>query len=144
MLVPILASVGFYLLGAVFLTLGFYLRRRAERFLATSVEVLGTVVCMEQRRDIFQPESGPTFVPLVTYKDDQGRLYTLRRSWGEAPPPCEVGVRWPVYYQAANPHVAKLGPRLEIFRASQNCFVLGVFLLIFGTGILLLPLLRTA
>ena len=135
MVIPILVLIGFYLSGVGLIFLGFHLRRRAQQFLATSVEVLGTVACMEQMR-----ESGTTFfAPLVSYKDHQGRLYTVRRSYGTVPPPCDVGAAWPVFFQAADPHKAKPGPRQEIFRPSQTCFVAGVILLIFGTGVFLIP-----
>jgi Protein of unknown function (DUF3592) len=140
MVITILVSIGFYISGIVLLLISYRLRRHANHFLATSVEVLGTVVCMEQMRVVVQPESGITFTPLVSYKDQEGRLYTVRRSWSTFPSPCNVGAAWPVYYQVANPQNAKLGPRREIFRSALNCFIASVILLVFGTLILLIHL----
>jgi hypothetical protein len=140
MVTIILVSISFYVSGIILLFVSYHLRCHANHFLETSVEVLGTVVCMEQMRVVVQPESGITFTPLVSYKDQEGRLYTVRRSWGTFPAPCNVGAAWPVYYQAANPQRAKLGPRREIFRPALNCFVAGIILLVFGTAIFLIHL----
>jgi hypothetical protein len=137
-IVTILFSVGLYILGMIFFLIGHHLQSRARQFLAASVEVLGTVVCIVKFNS---PQSeGTVYAPMVSYHDSEGKLYTITKRWGTASLPCEEGIAWPVFFLPNDPHIAKLGPRNEILRPARNCFVIGSILLLIATLILLAPL----
>jgi Protein of unknown function (DUF3592) len=135
MVVPILISTGLAVCGIVLLYIGYRLRCHFKSFLESSIEAPGTVVCMDEKSGAFGSGRSYAYGMLVSYKDDQGGLHTVRNNRLSFPEPCEAGTARPVFYQATNPQNAMLGPRNEVFRPSNACFVAGILLLIIGASL---------
>ena len=129
--ITLIVTITFYVSGIIIIWLGFYLRKRAQRFLSNSVEVCGSVIAIEKGLGPTLDE--PVYHPVVTYKDSQGVQHTVKGPCEPGPSPCKVGDSCPIFFPPDKPEHARFGPRENFLYSSRVCFVAGAILIIFGT-----------
>jgi hypothetical protein len=115
----ILAFAG-YLLAALFLFLGYFLRSKNRRFLASALVAKGTIVALEK-----MPGSLWALFPVFTFRDVRGIEHRVRSTTGRYPPSHQVDDLVDVFYDPHAPQEAIIDPKAEI-QIARICFLVGV------------------
>jgi uncharacterized protein DUF3592 len=104
--------VGGYLWAAFFLFVGYFIRSKTRRFLASASVAKGTVISLERSR-LYHPAS-KAVEPVFTFRDAQGVEHRVRSNTGRYPPAYRVGDLVDVFYHPNAPQEAMIDPKGEI------------------------------
>ena len=123
--------------GAVLLLITVLIVKRIRRFLATAVEVPGTVLGHEERR--FRSSTGGMTVayhPIITFTTVTGRQMQYTDNAGSKPPSHAVGQSVPVRYDPADETDARIGTTGSTWLAPIITGSIGVALAVPGAVVL--------
>jgi hypothetical protein len=116
--------------GALFLLIGLVLIGRAAAFLRGAIATEGTVVDLEESRDI---DTGSIrYAPVVKFTTAEGQTTQFTDPSGTSPNPYEIGETVPVKYDPSKPHKARIPTALRLWVAPAILVVLGGGLLVGG------------
>ncbi|MEM1051004.1 MAG: DUF3592 domain-containing protein [Pseudomonadota bacterium] len=125
-------------IGALFLAISAAGYLADQSHIATAKEAQGTVINLTQSRG----SNGPTFAPVVEWRDAKGRRHVLYSNTGSNPPAFARGEKVRVLYDPADPNKAKVDSFGQRFTLILIFAGLGLVFSLIGGPILYLFLRR--
>lgn len=125
-----------YLFAAIFLSAGFYLRRKIRRIVDSALIVKGTIVSLEKASSVSSDSIDRAFHPVFTFRDAQGAEHRIRSTVGTYPAPHKVGDLVEVFYRPESPQEAIINPK-GFFQMARICFFAGIVAAVIATVIMI-------
>jgi len=133
-----LAVSSVFVLGAVFVIAGYYLRTKTRRLLGSALIAKSTVIGFETSMS----PPGQTgvrhkvFYPIFTFRDAQGTEYRVRSGAGFAREKHKVGELIDVFYQPESPQQAIIDPK-EYVQMAWILILSGIGAMVLAAAVLL-------
>jgi hypothetical protein len=96
----------FVIVSLVFIVLGFYLITDYLSLRKSGLQTKGEIVRYESS---YSSDSGTSYHPVVSYKDNTGRTYQQESNFGSSSKPYKIGESVPVIYDPADPERFAMG-----------------------------------
>ncbi|MGI8796561.1 MAG: DUF3592 domain-containing protein [Acidimicrobiia bacterium] len=132
-----IAGLVFAGLGALLFSIGAFWFMRVRRFLATAVDVEGTVLGHQSRRSrSTSGGSATSYYPVVQFATAEGRSVEFTDQVGGSPPSHDVGETVPVKYDPGDPEHARIATGFRLWFGPGLIVLLGVGFLVPGVIVL--------
>ena len=127
----ILIAAFSYVVAAIFVIVGRWLRTKLCRRLDAALVAQGTVVSLDRA------SLQEAFHPVVAYCDAQGVEHRFRSAVGSYPASHKVGDKVEVFYNPQSPDEAIIDAK-DFARMSRICFLAAGLAVVLGTAVLVL------
>ena len=125
-------------LGLGFLAGAFFSYKGNSDFVNGSVRTSGEVVALVKSGS----RNSTAYRPEVVFRTAQGEVIDFISATGSSPPAYSKGEKVEVLYRVDDPHRAKIAGFFSLWGSTSILAFFGGFLFLFGTAVLLLPLLQ--
>jgi hypothetical protein len=126
-----------YLFAAIFLCVGYYLRAKIRRHVASAQVAKGTVISLEAATAMSSDSLQQVFHPVFSFRDAQGIEHRVRASAGTYPTTHKVGDSVEVFYHPQSPHEAIIDQK-GFIQMARVCFFAGIVAVVIATIIMIL------
>jgi len=126
-----------YLFAAIFLCVGYYLRAKIRRLVASALVAKGTVISLETATSMSSDSLQQVFHPVFGFRDTHGVEHRVRSTAGTYPATHKVGDSVEVLYHPQSPHEAIIDPK-GFIQMARICFFAGIVAVVIATIIMIL------